>query len=69
MLWWFERNGIHMHVEILPLAEGGWEFHVVDSSGQERVERVGQDDLAARQKAIVDDLAADGWHRTGHWTL
>lgn len=69
MLWWFERNGVHMHVEVLPLARGGWELHLVDADGHERIERIDQDELATRQKEIVNELATKGWQRTGEWLL
>ena len=70
MLWWFERNGVNMHIEILQLARGGYELRVVDADGHERVEQLAdRDELAMRQKQVVDELAAGGWHRTGHWVL
>jgi hypothetical protein len=70
MLWWFERDGRHMHVEVLHLARGGFELHIVDADGNEHIERFANAaDLAARQQEIQDDLAARGWKRSGEWLL
>jgi hypothetical protein len=70
MLWWFERDERRTTLEVLHLAEGGFELRVLGADGVERVERfVNATDLAKRQQAIQDALVAEGWTRSGEWIL
>jgi hypothetical protein len=70
MLWWFERDERRTTVEVLDLAEGGFELRVLAADGVECVERfVNAADLAKRQQAIQDALIAQGWTRSGEWIL
>lgn len=72
MLWWFERKGQRLHVEVLHLSNGGgYELRVFEQGdAAEHVEYfVNHDDLVQRQKDVMDRLIATGWSRSGEWLL
>jgi hypothetical protein len=70
MLWWFERNGKHVRLEVLHLANGKHELHMWDEDDREITETFhDHNQLTQRQRAIHDALAAEGWRQSGEWVL
>ena len=70
MFWWFERGGRYMRCEILQLSSESYELRVVDPDGNERIEQfVDCGELARRQQAVQEDLAATGWTGPHGWLL
>ena len=70
MLWWFERGGKHVQVEVLHLANGTYELHLLDEDGKEVTEHfTDAADLSNRQRMIQDALILRGWKRSGEWLL
>jgi len=70
MLWWFEREGRHMRVEVLHLPAGGFELRILDQNGAEYIEQFPDaSDLAKRQQGVQVALIAQGWKRSGEWLL
>lgn len=68
MLWWFEKNGKCLAIEILQLVDGGYELQFVDEDGTEHVERFSHSSqLARRQREIEAVLGALGWSPGGRW--
>jgi hypothetical protein len=68
MLWWFERDGRKTRVEVLNLASGNYELHVIDGDGIERVEHFAEAGaLAKRQQQIQDSLVSQGWKGPERW--
>lgn len=70
MLWWFEREGRRTTVEVLELPHAAYELRVVDADGTEHIEHfTSPQDLAKRQRAIHDNLLAQGWTHSGGWRI
>lgn len=70
MLWWFEREGRKMRVEVLDLATGGYELRIIDADGVEHVEHFADAaELAKRQQQIQDALVSLGWHGPSRWIV
>ena len=68
MLWWFEREGQRIRLEVLPLPAGAYELRVLDANGVERVEHFADAaDLAKRQQEIQQTLVASGWRGPSTW--
>ena len=68
MLWWFEQEGRHTRVEVLQLAGDEYELRVIDADGIEQIEHfTNAVDLAKRQEAIQQTLAACGWTGSKGW--
>ena len=70
MFWWFERAGRYLRCETRGRPEGGYELHVINPDGAERVEQFDDSaDLSRRQMAIEHDLRAEGWSGPHGWTI
>lgn len=70
MLWWFERAGDYLTLEVLLLANGEYELRLISPDGDERVEHFeNAADLAVRQEAIRSALLVKGWHRSHEWII
>ena len=70
MFWWFEREGRYLRCETRSRPEGGYELHVINPDGAERVEQFDDPaDLSRRQMAIEHDLLAEGWSGPHGWTI
>jgi len=68
MLWWFEREGLKTQVEVLHLASGEYELHVIEADGVEHIEKfTDAAELAKRQRQIQDQLVSQGWKGTAKW--
>jgi hypothetical protein len=70
MLWWFEREGRKTRVEVLNLATGDYELHIIDGDGVEHVEHfTDAAELARRQQQIQDALFSQGWSGPNSWIV
>ncbi len=70
MLWWFEKTGKHLVIEVLQLSTGGYDLQFVDEDGVEHVEHFAESsDLADRQRELEASLKARGWSRAGGWVV
>ena len=70
MLWWFEREGRTTRVEVLNLATGDYELHIIDADGVEHVEHFADAaELAKRQQQIQDTLLSQGWRGPSRWIV
>jgi hypothetical protein len=70
MLWWFEREGRKTRVEVLNLATGDYELHIIDGDGVEQVEYfTDAAELAKRQQQIQDALSSQGWSGPSSWIV
>ena len=63
MVWFYERHGAFIRCEAREADSGtGFELHVVEPDGTERVERFDDSTtLARRQQELESTLATDGW--------
>jgi len=70
VFWWFERNGTYLRCEALNSPAGGFELRMCDPDGTERIEHFPDSaELTQRQRAVEDELAADGWSGPHGWNL
>ena len=70
VFWWFERNGTYLRCEALNSPDGGYELRIRDPDGTERIERFpGSAELTRRQRAVEDELTAEGWSGPHGWNL
>jgi len=70
MLWWFERDGRQLRIEVLELPTGSYELCVHDPAAGEQAETFATvRELARRQHDVQDSLFARGWSRAGKCIL
>lgn len=70
LFWWFERNGTYLRCQALDSPGGGYELRISNPDGTERVEHFPDSaDLTRRQRAVEDELAAEGWSGPHGWNL
>jgi hypothetical protein len=70
MLWWFEREGRKVRMEVLLLSAGGYELRIIGVDGVEHVEHfTDAAELAKRQLEIQDELISKGWSRSSCWIV
>jgi hypothetical protein len=70
MLWWFEREGREVRMEVLHLAAGDYELRIIGVDGVEHVEHfTDAAELAKRQLGIEGELFSKGWSRSSRWIV
>jgi hypothetical protein len=70
MLWWFEREGREVRMEVLHLSAGDYEFRIIGDDGVEHVEHfTDAAELARRQLEIEGELLSKGWSRSSRWIV
>ena len=70
MLWWFEREGREIRMEVLHLSAGDYELRIIGVDGVEHVEHFADAaELARRQLEIEGELLSKGWSRSSRWIV
>ena len=70
MLWWFEREGRTVRMEVLQLSTGDYELRIIGVDGVEHVEHfTDAAELAKRQTAIQGELLSKGWGHSSRWIV
>jgi len=70
MLWWFERDGHKVRMEVLQLSAGDYELRIIGVDGVEHIEHfTDAAELAKRQLEIQGELLSEGWSPSSRWIV